>query len=101
MDVVYEQLHGDLQQCGYYISLFPGSFEHEAGLKVLPLSLNPQGCMETYLEHSLLEEYTVFRLTYYKVHRLIREYFKMKRDAYSEVHLYVFEKNTMGEPILV
>lgn len=97
MDVVYEQLTGEMQECGYYLSLFPGTFEHqlEAGLTILPISLTSQGCFEYYAEQSLLDNYNVAHLTHYKMHRLIREYFKQRGSSSTRVHYYYrdFEKN--------
>lgn len=93
MDMVYEQLSIRMQKCGYYLSLFNGSFEHHAGLDILPSSLNPQLCFESYVEHSLLDKYVFAQVALYKMHRLIREYFKDKRGYSENYYYYDFEKN--------
>lgn len=85
MDVVYEHL-GYMQECGYYISLFPGSFAHQTGSKTIPI----HNCLETFVEHSLLDRYHVVDQTRYKMHRLIREYFKEKGNHSLK---FKFEKN--------
>ena len=97
MDVMYEQLGANLQQCGYYVSLFPGSFEHEAALAILPVSLTSQEtkCLESFHEHSLVEEYNLVQLTYYKMHRLIREYFRERGALHTKAeHDYAYDFNT-------
>lgn len=94
MDMVYKQFSISTQKCGYYLSLFNGSFEHQAGLTILPTSLNPQQCFESYVEHSLLDKYFFAQVTLYKMHRLIREYLKNK-GGYSENYYYYhdFQEN--------
>ena len=84
MDVVYKQL-GSMQECGYYISLFPGSFSHQAGTEVIPMS----HCLDTFERQSLFDKYSVGNpenqtqnhQTRYKMHRLIREYFREKNTT--------------------
>ena len=68
IDVVYEQL-GQMHECGYYVSLFPGSFAHQTGSETIPI---PK-CLETFVEHSLLDKYHVAGQTNYIMHHLIRE----------------------------
>lgn len=81
MDLVYKQLGYNMQQCGHYISLFPGSFAHQAGSEIIPID----HCLENFLEQSLFDKYYVgdqiqnhSHHTCYKMHRLIREYFREK-----------------------
>jgi archaellum biogenesis ATPase FlaH len=78
MDVVYEQLGYNVKKCGHYVSLFPGSFSHQIGSKIIR-----DHCLHTFVEQSLLDEYYVggsdsHHHTRYKMHRLIREYFREK-----------------------
>ena len=63
----------ELRDCGYYISLMPGSFDFQAGREIIRNSVQ---CIQNLLEQSLLEEYHFANQTRYKMHRLIREYFK-------------------------
>lgn len=94
MDVVYRRLSSELRQCGYCTSLFNGSFEHQTGLAILPAALNAQQCLEGYVENSLLDKFTLEQLTLYKMHRLIREYFRGKGNHRKNSYYYrVFEKN--------
>jgi archaellum biogenesis ATPase FlaH len=95
MDVVYEQLSEEMQECGYYLSFFPGTFEHQAGSAILPSSLTSQKCFEYYAEQSLLDKFIVAHLTHYKMHRLIREYFKQRGNISTRSVYYYrdFEKN--------
>ena len=95
MDIVYEQLSGEMQECGYYLSLFPGTFEHQTGSTILPISLTSQKCFEYYAEHSLLDIFNIAYLTHYKMHRLIREYFKQRGSLSTRSPYYYrdFEKN--------
>ena len=81
MDLVYKQLGYNMQQCDHYISLFPGSFAHQAGSEIIPID----HCLETFLEQSLFDNYYVgdqvrndHHHTRYKMHCLIREYFREK-----------------------
>ena len=95
MDVAYNLLSSKLQECGYYLSLFPGSFEDYAGSSILPHSLDSRQCLETYVEHSLLDEYNLAQITLHKMHRLIREYLREKGGLSSKSKYYYrdFEKN--------
>ena len=51
MDVAFNRL----RDCGYILSLFPGSFDQHAGWSFD--SIVQSGCLETYIKHSLLSEY--------------------------------------------
>ena len=85
MDLVYKQL-GYMQECGHYISLFPGSFAHQAGSEIIPID----HCLETFVEQSLFDKYYIgyqshHTHTRYKMHRLIGEYFREKDRFNSTV----------------
>ena len=72
MDVAFERL-GILKNCGYILSLFPGSFDEQAATAIVQ-----KECLELYFKHSLLNEY-LFAYDYrYKMHRLIKEYLQEK-----------------------
>ena len=81
MDVAFTRL-GELKECGYSLSLFPGSFHKEAGITIITTS--PEECLELYVKHSLLDEYFFANHYRYKMHRLIREYVKVKLNNDDE-----------------
>ena len=75
-----------MQECGHYISLFPGSFAHQAGSEIIPIN----HCLETFVEQSLFDKYYIgyqshHTHTRYKMHRLIGEYFREKDRFNSTV----------------
>ena len=72
MDVAFNRL-GVLKDCGYVLSLFPGSFDEQAGTAIIQ-----KECLKTYLKHSLLNEYSLAFNYRYKMHRLIKEYLQEK-----------------------
>ena len=72
MDVAFNRL-GDLKDCGYVLSLFPGSFDERAGDAIVQ-----EECLETYIKHSLLNDYSLAFNYRYKMHRLIKEYLQEK-----------------------
>ena len=55
------------------VSLFPGSFDEQAGTAVVQ-----KECLELYFKHSLLNEYSLAYNYRYKLHRLIKEYLQEK-----------------------
>ena len=72
MDVAFNRL-GLLKDCGYVLSLFPSSFDEAAGTAIVQ-----KECWETYLKHSLVDDYYV-RLNYrFKMHRIIKVYLQEK-----------------------
>ena len=77
MDSVFDHLP-NLRDCGYYVSLIPGSFDYEAGSSIIPYSMD---CIQGLLEQSLLEQYNFANQSRYKMHRLIREYLKDKGNS--------------------
>ena len=72
LDVAFSRL-GLLKDCGYTLSLFPGSFDESAGNAVVS-----KECLERYLKHSLLNDYYIASNYRYRMHRLIKEYLKEK-----------------------
>lgn len=69
MNIVFNRLE-ELKECGYAVSLFPGSFSSRAGTAILSMR-----CLNLFIKHSLLDEYLHGYHQRYKMHRLIREYF--------------------------
>ena len=77
MDVAFNRL-GVLKDCGYALSLFPGSFDERIGNTIIQ-----KECLESYLQHSLLNDY-LFAFNYrYKMHRLIIEYLQDKISVHE------------------
>ena len=73
MDSILNQLEF-FRECGYSVSLFPGSFSREAGREIL----SSIKCLEMLEKHSLLDDYYLGYQHRYKMHRLIREYLQEK-----------------------
>ena len=98
MNVAFNGL-GDLKDCGHVLSLFPGSFDESAGNAIVQ-----EKCLETYVKHSLLNDYSLALNYRYKMHRLIKEYlqekisiseyttFKTRFRKYFETLLLTFAK---------
>ena len=76
MDVAFSKL-GELKECGYSLSLFPGSFDKSAANAIIVPS-PVKGCIQLYSRHSLVDEYFIPHQQRYEMHRLIREYLKAK-----------------------
>ena len=72
MNIVFNRLE-ELKECGYAVSLFPGSFNSRAGTAILSMR-----CLNLFVKHSLLDEYIHGYHQRYKMHTLIREYFLEK-----------------------
>ena len=72
MDVAFNRL-GLLKDCGYALSLFPASFDEQAGIAIVQ-----KECLELYLKHSLINDYYVGFNYRYKMHRVIKEYLQNK-----------------------
>lgn len=75
MNIVFNRLE-ELKECGYAVSLFPGSFSSQAGIAIL--SESPNRCLNLFTKHSLLDEFLHGYDHRYKMHRLIKEYFLEK-----------------------
>ena len=91
MNVVFKRLE-ELKECGYAVSLFPGSFSWQAGMAIL--SKSPKRCLNSFTKHSLLDEYLHGHHQRFRMHRLIKEYFLQKvsdlakREFQEKFHLY-------------
>ena len=72
MDVAFNRL-GYLKDCGYALSLFPASFDEQAGIAIVQ-----KECLELYLKHSLVNDYYIGFNYHYKMHRVIKEYLQKK-----------------------
>ena len=72
MDVAFNRL-GILKDCGYMLSLFPGTYDENAGKGIVQ-----EECLEIYLKHSLLNDFYIVFNYRYKMHRLIKEYLQEK-----------------------
>ena len=57
----------------YILSLFPGSFDEQAGTAIIQ-----KECLELYSKHSLLNKYSFAYNYRYKLHRHIKEYLQEK-----------------------
>lgn len=78
MDVAFNRL-GILKDCGYMLSLFPGSFDERTGNAIVYNYDNSHDeCLETFLKHSLLNDFYLAFNYRYKIHRLIKEYLQEK-----------------------
>ena len=76
MDIAYNKLSKEAQDCGKYVSFFPGSFDDVARRLILP---NPN-CIETLVVSSLIEKYTRNNMVRYTMHKLITQYFEATMD---------------------
>ena len=80
MDTAFSYLDGNLQNTGRYLCFFPGSFDSKAALFVVK-PYNKLNHIENLVRHSLLEQYFNDGERRYKMHKLIREYFRRKNGA--------------------
>ena len=85
MNIVFNRLE-ELKECGYAVSLFPGSFSSQAGTTIL--SESPKQCLNSFTKHSLLDEYLHGYHHRYKMHRLIREYFLEKVNNKDKIEFH-------------
>ena len=74
MDIAYNKLRNESQDCGNYISFFPGSFGDYTATQML----KEPNCVNKLVESSLTEKYVTNHHVRYIMHRLIREYFRNK-----------------------
>ena len=79
MDTAFSYLDGNLQNTGRYLCFFPGSFDSKAALFVV--KPYKESHIENLVRHSLLEQYFNDGERRYKMHKLIREYFRRKNGA--------------------
>jgi archaellum biogenesis ATPase FlaH len=94
MDVAFERL-GILKDCGYGLSLFPGSFDEQAGTAIVQ-----KECLELYFKQSLLNEYSLAYNYRYKMHRLIKEYLREKISI-SENTTFIIKFRAYFESLLL
>jgi len=83
MDIAYNFLDKKFHNCSHYLSLFPGSFDSEAGVNVLKLCGVPSQseCLDVLLWRSLIEEYVHGNDSRFKFHKLIKTYFIEKEST--------------------
>lgn len=72
MNIAYKYLSTELKELAYQLSLFPGSFHEEAVFNITSHSLK----LQELVDRSLLERYKQHFVVRYKLHRLIRKYFR-------------------------
>ena len=89
MDVTFKRLLPTEQECGFHMSLFPGSISHRAALAILPCN-DTGDILSNYSEHSLVDEYVLGHKLRFKMHRLIREY--LRDMAGMQVHIELFDE---------
>ena len=79
MNVAYKRLSSGMQFCAQQVSFFPGSFDHEAGNKLLD---NGFLCILVLVKRSLLDRYLNSyednKETRYRLHKLIQKFFLAK-----------------------
>jgi len=78
LELSYKHLDYHTQECGLYLSHFPGSFSHEAALHILSscTNNNPTKSLTSLTDRSLLEPYSYAGQPRYQFHKLIKEYLK-------------------------
>ncbi len=78
MDIAYSYLPTEAKVCVRYVCAFPGSFDENAGRNILnSCGVKGQECLVTLESRSLIEYYWLGTEFRYRVHRLIREYFRL------------------------
>ena len=84
----YNYLDDRIQVCSHYLSHFPGSFHRAAAQSILSMCnlSDPEYCLRTLVERSLLEEYWHTDQLRYQFHRLIREFLRYVQTEYSDAH---------------
>ena len=86
----YNYLNGRIQVCSHYLGLshFPGSFHRAAAQSILSMCnlSDPEYCLQTLIERSLLEEYWHTDQSRYQFHRLIGEFLQYVQTEYSDAH---------------
>ena len=88
----YDYLSDRIQVCSHYLSHFPGSFHRAAAQSISSKCdvSDPEYCLQTLVERSLLEEYWhTDQPRYqhrYQFHRLIREFLHDVQTKYRDKH---------------
>ena len=76
LQLSFDYLDTNTQECALYLSHFPGSFSHEAALHILGYCTNssPVECLTNLTDRSLLDPYSYAGQPRYQFHKLIKEY---------------------------
>ena len=87
LKISYNYLNDRIQLCSHYLSHFPGSFHRAAAQSILSNLSDPEYCLQTLIERSLLEEYWHTDQLRYQLHRLIGEFLQyVIQTEYSDAH---------------
>ena len=83
LQLSYDRLQKETHVCGYYLSLFPGSFDQHAAIHILSkCSINDSDtCLRILMASSVLASYSSAGQPRFQYHRLIWEYFTYKRQG--------------------
>ena len=83
LQLSFDRLENETQDCGYYLSLFLGSFDHDAAIRILHGCnvSDPNMCLKDLEASSLLAPYLSGDQPRFQYHRLIREYFILKYNS--------------------
>ena len=79
LSIMYDFLLPDVRVCGYYLSLFPGSFDRVSGGNIMA-ALRCDESIDVFMERSLLEEYFLGDEYRIKMPSPVKEYFTKKKD---------------------
>ena len=93
LKISYDYLDDRIQVCSHYLSHFPGSF-HRAAAQSISSKCNlsdPEYCLQTLVERSLLEEYWHTDQLRYRFQRLIREFLLYIQAEHSDGHAIITE----------
>ena len=86
LKISYNYLDNRIKVCSHYLSHFSGSFHRAAAQSILSMcDLNdPEYCLQTLTDRSLLEEYWHTDQLRYQFHRLIGEFLQYVQTEYSD-----------------
>ena len=89
----YNYLDDRIQVCSLYLSHFPGSFHRAAAQSILNMCnlSDPEYCLKTLIERSLLEEYWHTGQLRYQFHRLIGEFLQYVQTEYNDAQYYIIK----------
>ena len=84
----YNYLDDRFQVCSHYLSHFSGSFHRAAAQSILSMCnlSDPEYCLQTLVEKSLLKEYWHTDHFRYQFHRLTREFLHYIQEEHSDGH---------------
>lgn len=77
LQMSFDYLDNNTQICSQYLSHFPGSFDHDAGIGILMKLTTitmPKNCLDELTRRSLLHMYWFFNRQRYQFHGLIKEF---------------------------